>query len=52
MTSQDDRWARWLLDVRHGGDAAFKERMLRESFYPWRDEILGKARLQPRHLPT
>jgi ubiquinone/menaquinone biosynthesis C-methylase UbiE len=47
MTGRDDRWARWLLDVRHGGDAAFRERMLKESLYPWRDQILDKAQLKP-----
>jgi arsenite methyltransferase len=47
MPSGDDRWARWLLDVRHGGDAAFRERILAESLYPWRDQILDKAQLQP-----
>ena len=45
--SGEDRWARWLLDVRHGGDVAFRERMLTDRLYPWRDEILGNARLQP-----
>jgi arsenite methyltransferase len=47
VTPTDDRWARWLLDVRHGGDAALRERMLAESLYPWRDQILDKARLHP-----
>jgi arsenite methyltransferase len=47
MAGHSDRWARWLLDVRHGGDVAFRERMLTESLYPWRDEILGKAQLKP-----
>jgi arsenite methyltransferase len=42
-----DRWARWLLDVRHGGDREFRERMLAEALYPWREEILDKARLSP-----
>jgi arsenite methyltransferase len=46
MTDGGDRWARWLLDIRHGGDAAFRQQLL-ESMYPWRDEILDKARLKP-----
>ena len=47
VTNKADRWARWLLDGRHGGDAAFRERMLRESLYPLRDQILDRAQLQP-----
>ena len=47
MTGNGDRWARWLLDGRHGGDRALRERMLRESLYPWRDEVLDRARLRP-----
>lgn len=47
MAGRDDRWARWLLGVRHGGDTALRERMLQESLYPWRDEILDKAQLRP-----
>lgn len=47
MTQDRDRWHRWLLDVRFGGDAAFRERQLAEWFYPWRDTILDKAKLQP-----
>jgi arsenite methyltransferase len=41
-----DRWHRWLLDVRHGGDAAHRERLLSEFLYPWRDEVLGRAGVQ------
>jgi arsenite methyltransferase len=48
MAGSGDRWARWLLDVRHGGDEAFRTRML-ESLYLWRDEILDKA---PRSSPA
>src|SRR5258708_29059641 len=47
MTDDHDRWHRWLLEVRHGGDDAYRERMSAETLYPWRDEILDKARLQP-----
>jgi ubiquinone/menaquinone biosynthesis C-methylase UbiE len=46
MTGTGDRWARWLLDTRHGGDAAYRQQML-ESMYFWRDEILDKAQLKP-----
>jgi arsenite methyltransferase len=42
-----DRWARWLLGTRHGGNAALRERMLADTLYPWRDEILDRARLAP-----
>ncbi len=47
MADSPDRWHRWLLDVRFGGDAAYRERNLRESLYPVRDTVLDKARLQP-----
>jgi arsenite methyltransferase len=47
VTGNEDRWARWLLDVRHGGDTALRKRMLADTLYPWRDEILDRARLQP-----
>ena len=30
MTANPDRWHRWLLDVRHGGDAAYREKDLAE----------------------
>jgi ubiquinone/menaquinone biosynthesis C-methylase UbiE len=42
-----DRWARWLLGTRHGGDAALRKQMLADTLYPWRDEILDRARLAP-----
>ncbi|MGH3827256.1 MAG: class I SAM-dependent methyltransferase [Pseudonocardiaceae bacterium] len=42
-----DRWHRWLLEVRHGGDAAYRERLLSEFLYPWRDEVLGRAAITP-----
>jgi SAM-dependent methyltransferase len=42
-----DRWHRWLLDVRFGGDAATREKDLAEFLYPVRDTVLGKARLAP-----
>ena len=46
MTAGGDRWARWLLDTRHGGDPAVRQRMLTESLYPVREEVLDRARLQ------
>lgn len=42
-----DRWHRWLLDVRHGGDSGYRERLLSEFLYRWRDEVLGRAGVQP-----
>jgi ubiquinone/menaquinone biosynthesis C-methylase UbiE len=45
MSGAKDRWARWLLDGRHGGDPAVRARMLTESLHPWRDELLDRARL-------
>jgi arsenite methyltransferase len=42
-----DRWHRWLMDVRFGGDPAVRERLLTELLYPVRDTVLDKAGLQP-----
>jgi arsenite methyltransferase len=47
VTGDGDRWHRWLLSGRTGGDAAVRERLLTESLYPWRDKILDNAELQP-----
>jgi hypothetical protein len=47
MTSSPDRWHRWLLDVRFGGDASARERDLAEVLYPIRDKVLDNARLRP-----
>jgi arsenite methyltransferase len=47
MTDGPDRWHRWLLDVRFGGDAAYREKNLTEYLYPIRDAVLDKAQLQP-----
>lgn len=47
MTDGPDRWHRWLLDVRFGGDAAYREKNLTEYLYPVRDTVLDKAQLQP-----
>ena len=42
-----DRWHRWLVDGRFGGDPAAREGVLAEFLYPVRDTVLDKARLQP-----
>lgn len=42
-----DRWHRWLLDVRFGGDPVAREQHLSERLYPVRDKVLDKARLRP-----
>ncbi len=42
-----DRWHRWLLDVRFGGDPAARAQALSERLYPVRDKVLDKARLRP-----
>ena len=47
MTEWPDRWHRWLLDVRFGGDAACREKDLTEFLYPVRDTVLDRARLRP-----
>lgn len=47
MKDGTDRWHRWLTDVRHGGDAAERERLLAEFLYPIREQVLDKARLRP-----
>jgi arsenite methyltransferase len=47
MTDSPDRWHRWLLDVRFGGDAAYREKNLTEYLYPLRDTVLDKAQLRP-----
>jgi ubiquinone/menaquinone biosynthesis C-methylase UbiE len=46
MTDGPDRWHRWLLDVRFGGDAAYREKNLTEYLYPARDTVLDKAQLR------
>jgi arsenite methyltransferase len=46
VAEERDRWHRWLLDVRHGGDPAYREQVL-SSLYPVRDEVLDRAALQP-----
>src|ERR1700691_5081206 len=47
MTDGTDRWHRWLLDVRFGGDAAARQQDLTTFLYPVRDMVLDRARLQP-----
>jgi arsenite methyltransferase len=47
MADNPDRWHRWLLDVRFGGDAAQREKDLREFLYPVRDTVLDQAQLRP-----
>jgi arsenite methyltransferase len=47
MTDGPDRWHRWLLDLRFGGDAAYREKNLIEYLYPARDTVLDKAHLRP-----
>jgi arsenite methyltransferase len=47
MTAGPDRWHRWLLDVRFGGDAAYREKDLAEFLYPVRDTVLNEAQLVP-----
>jgi arsenite methyltransferase len=47
VTDGPDRWHRWLLDVRFGGDAVARQERLTEFLYPLRDTVLDKAKLQP-----
>ena len=47
MAKAADRWHRWLMDERFGGDPAARERLLPELLYPVRDTVLDKAGLQP-----
>jgi arsenite methyltransferase len=47
VTETRDQWHRWLLDVRHGGDAEAREQMLVKSLHPIRDRVLDRAELRP-----
>jgi len=47
VTQASDQWHRWLLDVRHGGDDDFRQKMLSESLHPLRDRVLDRAGLEP-----
>jgi arsenite methyltransferase len=44
-TTVSDKWAAWLLDHRHGGDAAHRLRVI-EHMKPVRDKVLSNAKLQ------
>jgi arsenite methyltransferase len=46
MTETSDRWHRWLLDTRHGGDVKAREQDLAEFLYPVRDKVLDRADLR------
>ncbi len=46
MAEERDRWYRWLLDVRHGGDSEYRELVL-SGLRPVRDEVLDRAVLRP-----
>jgi ubiquinone/menaquinone biosynthesis C-methylase UbiE len=47
MADSPDRWHRWLLDTRFGGDEEARQQVLTERLYPVRDKVLDKARLEP-----
>jgi arsenite methyltransferase len=47
VTETRDQWHRWLLEVRHGGDAEYREQMLAKSLHPVRDRVLDRAELRP-----
>jgi arsenite methyltransferase len=42
-----DRWHRWLLAGRSGGDAAVHQRLQNELLQPVRTEVLDRAQLRP-----
>jgi ubiquinone/menaquinone biosynthesis C-methylase UbiE len=46
MPNTPDRWQRWLLDVRFGGDPEARQHDLTEFLYPVRDKVLDKAQLR------
>jgi ubiquinone/menaquinone biosynthesis C-methylase UbiE len=46
MADGCDRWHRWLLNARFGGDAEARQQLLTEHLYPVRDTVLDKAQLQ------
>jgi ubiquinone/menaquinone biosynthesis C-methylase UbiE len=47
MTDIPDRWQRWLLNVRFGGDLEAHQQDLTEFYYPVRGKVLDKAQLRP-----
>jgi len=47
MAKAPDRWHRWLMDGRFGGDPAARERLLTELLYPVRDTVLDKPGCSP-----
>src|SRR5271154_4918050 len=47
MADSFDRWHRWLLNTRFGGDAEARQQLLTELLYPVRDKVLDKAQVQP-----
>jgi arsenite methyltransferase len=46
VEAAEDRWARWLLDRRHGGDEAAHAETLRQ-LAPLRDRVLDNAAIRP-----
>ena len=48
MQESTDRWHRWLLQTRFGGDAEARQRELANRLHPVRDKVLGTAGLQPQ----
>jgi arsenite methyltransferase len=47
MARDHDRWYRWLLDVRFGGDPEARQLDLADYLYPVRDKVVDKAKLRP-----
>jgi arsenite methyltransferase len=47
VANTPDRWHRWLLDTRFGGDADARLRALAGTLYPIRDKVLDQANLSP-----
>jgi arsenite methyltransferase len=47
IMNRTDRWHRWLLDVRFGGDAEAHQQALTDLLYPIRARVLDGARLRP-----
>ena len=46
MRDTQDRWHRWLLNTRFGGDAEARQRALTGTLYPVRDKVLDNAQLR------